>query len=400
MSRVQRPRTPRVAVADQVRLALDGLAARRTRSALSALGIAIGVAALVGVLGLSESSRADLMAELDRLGTTMLTVTPGQSSFGDPARLPEDAPAMVGRIADVAASASLWATQATVRRTDLVPEAETGGIVVQGADLEVLSTVRGTVASGRWLDQSLVQLPAVVLGADAARRLGIAELTEPRYVWLGEEWFAVVGILDPVTLAPDLDDSALVGTGTARRLAGDDLAPSAIHVRAAEGAVEGVRALLARTANPESPTEPRVSRPSDALAAQVAARGAFTALFLGLGGIVLLVGAIGVANVMVVAVLERRREIGVRRALGATRGAISRQFVTEAVVLSGVGGVLGSGLGALATAVWAGTQGWAMRLPPGLALGGVTVAILVGAAAGLYPAVRASRVPPTEALRA
>ncbi len=141
-----------------------------------------------------------------------------------------------------------------------------------------------------------------------------------------------------------------------------------------------------------------MSRPSDALAAQQAADETFTGLLLGLGAVALLVGGVGVANTMVISVLERRPEIGLRRSLGATRGQIRVQFLAESLLLSVLGGVTGVLLGLGVTALYASTQGWPTVVPLWAAGGGLLATLLIGAVAGLYPAMRAARLSPTEAL--
>lgn len=393
------PTVRRMSVADVLRLGARGLTVRPGRTALSALGIAIGITALVGVLGLSESSRADLSAQLDALGTNLLTVAPGQGFGGDEGTLPDESVAMIARVPTVTAASAVRAVDATVRRTDKVPESQTSGISVVAADLDLLDAVAAPVGEGRWLDAATQHYPAVVLGTTAARRLGIGPLGDGVDVSLGGRRFAVIGILGPVVLAPELDEAALVGTSVAHTLVDGDLPPTAVYVRVEPGQVVATRAVLGRTADPAAPDEVRVSRPSDALAAGDAADRSFTLLALGLGAVALLVGGVGIANVMVVSVLERRREIGVRRALGAPRSSIGGQFLLESVLLSLLGGAAGVVLGVAVTWAFAARLGWAVTVPWLPVLAGLACALAVGSVVGLYPALRAARVPPTEALR-
>jgi putative ABC transport system permease protein len=392
------PPPSRLRAEDVLRVAAAGPLARRSRAALAALGIAIGVATTVAVLGLSASSRAGLLATIDRLGTNLLTVAPGQSLLGEPVELPPAARAMLERIDGVQHAAALKVLdRVTVRRTDLIAPEETSGIFVAASDSRVHRALGTPVRRGRFLDAASSRLPVVVLGAVAAERLGMDRVGG--LVWLAERWFTVIGILAPATLDAQIDRSALIGFPYAIDLLGADRSATTIYVRAAPDDVPAVRELLAPTANPLSPHEVGISRPSDVLAARSAAESAFTGLFLGLGAVALLVGGVGVANVMVISVLERRSEIGVRRALGATRRHIAIQFLAESLLLAGLGGLLGTALGAAATAGYALERGWQTVLPAPALGGGVVAALAVGAVAGLYPAMRAARMSPTDALR-
>jgi putative ABC transport system permease protein len=389
----------RLGPVDLGRIAARGLGSRRLRSALTALGIAIGIAAMVAVVGIAESSRASLLATLERIGSNLLTVTPGQTFLGADASLPGEAVGMIERVGPVQAVSAVSSTSATVRRTDLIPAAETGGITVQAADADLLETLSGTLAAGRFLDDAVDSYPAVVLGSVAASRLGIADLDELVLVWIDERWWSVVGILDPLPLAPEIDRSALVGFDVARSLLGSDGAPTTLYVRSEPAQIGDVRSVLPATANPENPESVNVSRPSDAIEAQAAAATAFTALYLGLGAVALLVGGLGIANVMFMAVLERRGEIGLRRALGATRGHIVAQFLAEALLLAAVGGLAGVAIGSAVAIAYARSQGWLIALPIAGFAGGLLAALLVGGLAGFYPALRAASTPPTDALR-
>jgi putative ABC transport system permease protein len=389
----------RLAPRDVLRVGAVGLRARRLRATLSALGIAIGIAAMVSVLAISESSKADLLATLDRLGTNLLTVAPGQSIFGEAAVLPPQAQRMTERIAPVEATSAAGAVEGGVYRSELIPDVETNGIAVQAVDPSLPATVGASLAHGVFLNAATSRYPAVVLGTTAARRLGIDRAGGGVQVVIDDTRFAVVGVLEAVSLVPELDSAALVGFEAAARYLRHDGEISALYVRSSPEHTTDVRTVLARTASPESPEEVDVSRPSDVIEARAAAKSAFTSLFLGLGAVALLVGGVGIANVMVISVLERRSEIGLRRALGATRRHIGSQFLTESLLLSLAGGVGGVALGTAIAAVYAASRGWEVILPAAAIAGGVAAALAVGVGAGLYPALRAARLAPTDALR-
>jgi len=399
VSRLREISRSRLRVADLLRVGTIGLRARRSRTMLTALGIAIGIAAMVAVVGISASSRADVLAQLDELGTDLLRVAPGRTAFGDSTTLPESARDTAARVGPVTDAAGITAVEATVRRNHLIDDSVTGGILVAAADPSVLEVVSAQLADGRFLDAASSRLPTVVLGADAARRLGIDHVGDGVRVWLGGQWFAVIGILEPAPLAPDLDAAALIGYEVADELFGTTRSPSTLYVRTVPDQVEAVRAVLARSVDPESPNEVDVSRPSDALAARAATDAALRNLLLGLGAVALVVGGVGITNVLVISVLERRGEIGVRRALGARRRHVAGQFLVEAGVLAVLGGLAGVILGTVVTAVYARSQGWLIAVPVGALTAGVALALAVGLLAGVSPAVRAARLDPADAIR-
>jgi putative ABC transport system permease protein len=384
---------------DLARVASVGLRTRRMRAGLSALGIAIGVAAIVAVLGLSSSSQAGLLAEIERLGTNLLTVTNGQSFAGKTAELPLAAPAMIARIDPVETVAETGNVNGSVYRTPLIPAVETNALSVQAASLGLLHTLGIGVVQGRYLNAATAQEPAAVLGPAAAQRLGIDHVYPGERIWAGGMWLYLVGILGPSVLVPEIESSVLVGFKAAERYLQFNGHPNTVYLRAQNSQVAAVQSVLAATADPQAPNEVNVSQPSAALTARADAQGAFNGLFLGLGAVALLVGAVGVANIMVISVLERRSEIGLRRALGATKGQIRTQFLSEAILLALGGGAAGVAAGALATAIYASTKGWAIVIPTLAWAGGFGAALLIGAVAGLLPALRAARLSPTEALR-
>jgi putative ABC transport system permease protein len=389
----------RMAARDVVRVGAAGLRTRPARALLSALGIAIGIAAMVAMVGISSSSREQLNRQLAALGTNLLTVAPGQTTGGQDAKLPADAEAMIARIGPVTAvSATGTIRNAKVYRSDKIPKVETNGLTVLAARVSLPKTVGVTLRNGTWLNGITSRYPAAVLGADAAKRLGIGRASPQTEILVGGERFTMIGVLDPAPLAHELDTAVLIGWDIATDLFDFDGRATTVYTRSRDSQVEAVHAVLAVTANPQTPGDVSVSRPSDALDAKRAAEGTLNGLLLGLGAVALLVGGVGVTNTMVISVLERRAEIGLRRSLGATRGQIRAQFLAESLLLSALGGVGGVLLGIAVTTGYATYQTWPAVVPAWATTGGLAATVLIGGLAGLYPAIRAARLSPTEAL--
>ena len=389
----------RLKMKDLFFVALYGVRARRGRAALTSIGIGIGIAAIVAVTGISASGRADLLATLESLGTNLIKASPQAGFFGTQEKLPDGVVGMVERIGPVEEVTSTTQTDLIVRRSDFISEFEGGGISTIVTSPELLQVVGGNLIEGRFIQDGLSNIPVTVLGSVTASRLGINTLETPTKILIGNEWFGVVGILDELKIHPDLDRSVFIGYGVAKTLFDIDKETTTIYVRANPTYIEDVVEVIAPSMNPENPDQVQVSRPSDALEAQEAADAAFTNLLLGLGSVALLVGGVAIANVMVMSVLERRMEIGVRRSIGATRREIRYQFLLESIVLSGIGGLVGVVLGTGVTLGYTNYTDIVFSIPVSQVLGAILLALLIGAISGVYPAIKASKIQPAEAVR-
>lgn len=386
---------------DLVRVGIMGLRMRKVRAFLSALGISVGIVTMVLVTGIPASSQQALLDKLTALGTDRLKAQPlvpeGQQSI----KLPDQAAAMVARIGPVTATSEVANTHQSVRRTQSSDPNDTAALTVLAARPNLLHLVGGSVHAGHFISAKTSSLPTVVLGHKAAGTLGFDRLAvgnDAPLLKLGERWFTITGILNPMPLDPDLELSVFVGWSAAEHYLKFDGHPTVIYAKAPDHAIDSVKAVLAATVYPPLPDFVRVTNPSDALAAKRATQNAYSTLFVALAGIALTVGGIGVANTMYISVLERRREIGLRRALGASRGHIRGQFLTESVVLSLLGAFAGADIGCLSTTGYALTHDWPVVIPLRTVLLGMAASLVLGVLAGVYPSVNASRLTPTEAL--
>ena len=386
--------------ADTARLAAFSLGARRLRAILASIGVAVGVGSMVAVLALTASSQAQLVSTIQSLGTNLLTVEQGSGITGPEKELPPTVGLSIARVDGVeSVSSTAYIAGARVLRSDRVPSYRTAGLEVRAADPSLITTLQGRMLAGGFLTRATDRYRVAVLGYQAASAMGIANVSDRPRVWIGGAWFEVAGILEPLQLAPEIDRAALIGMPVAGELFGFDGHATRVYVRADPDRVATIARLLSRTVDPSRPDQVAVSRPSEALTAQLAVGSSATVLYLGLGAIALLVGGVGVANVMFVSVIERRPEIGLRRALGATRRHIAVQFLAESVLLAALGGAVGAVGGAAVTAMWAVLQGWDVVIPMPVIAGGVAAAAVVGGVAGLYPSLRAARLSPVTALR-
>lgn len=387
----------RLAIADQWRLAMRGLRGRPLRFVLSAIGIAIGVGSMVAVAGITQSSRVELNNQLAQLGTNLLRVYPADDLQGHPTVLPPTAAPMISRIGPVTAASAVGELKnLAVYRSPYVPTGHTSSVAVDAVDVSLLATLRGSVAAGHWFTPANAAFPTVVLGAAAANRLGIH--TPGTMVWIHDQWWTVIGVLKQLTLASDLDGAALLPRPAATTYANDDGTDTSVYARADDDEILAVSNVIPATASPQHPDEVGIDRPTDALTAQLAANDTLNRLLIGLAAVGLLVGGVGISNTMIIAVIERRQDIGLRRALGATRGNIATQFLAESALMSACGGLGGVLLGYAVTVFYSSLQHWGISLPLWVGATAVIVTAVIGAVAGLYPAVKASRESPTQAL--
>ena len=405
----ERPAETRLSVRDLLSEAGAGLMARPARVALTVLGTVIGVAALVATLGLSKTAGSQIVGRFSTVAATDVVITPVPGALGGSSAataIPWDAEARLQRLNGVAAAGTLSEVDVRGALVRSVPINDPLGqtdvqLPVRAASVGLWRAVRARMAAGRFPDagHSARGNRTVVLGKNAARRLGISSLDQQPAIFIGDRLYQVSGLLERVGRQPSLLGSLTIPNGTARREYGL-AAPGSVQVETEIGAVEVVVRQAPRALSPDAPQLLRVAAPPDPETLRAGVESDLNALFLLLGAVSLLVGALGIANVTLVSVLERVGEIGLRRALGAARRHIAAQFLVESGVMGLLGGIIGTALGVLVVVAVSAGRTWTPVLDPWVPLVAPFVGALIGLLSGAYPALRAAALEPVEALRA
>ena len=388
---------------DLVGVAFSGLVARKMRTALLLLGPMIGVAAIIAAVGLTDSAKGDLKRKVAELGTNLIEAT-AASSFGtsDPT-LPEDAVERARTVVDVeSVSAVVELTNVVVTPYEAVREFfETVPVPVLAADDALPAVLEVPLVSGRWIDEfdEVSGARSAVIGIGLAREFEVLP-GEVRSIVLGDHEYAVVGVLDSVELEPAFDNAVFIPFSAADEdFVADDILQNKLYVRAREGTEDTTAEALKVAVNLGGPDEISTELKSEALELASQSDRQLQLIVVAMGLLAIVVGGIGIANVMSISVIQRSAEIGIRRALGHTRGTIAAQFLLEAVVVGVLGGILGVAVGVAAIGVGVVAAGWVFTLQPILVPAGIAIAVVISVFAGLSPAVRAARLEPLETLR-
>ncbi len=400
----------RFLVQDLVIEASFGIGARPSRLIMTTLGTVLGIASLVVTIGFAQTAAGQIASQFDAVAATQVVIEPGTSrtAMGTTqaiARLPWDASERVERLAGVQRAGLIAAVPLGETTITAVPindpsAAKTLSPPLAATSASLLEAVRGHVVTGRYFDSGHDARGdrVVVLGADAAKKLGINRVDTQPSIFIGDHSYTVIGIVSGMERRADLLDSVILPLGTARTdfglLAPDELQ---VQIQVGAGALVGRQAPVAL--DPNAPENFEVQAPPSKSELQANVQADVNIVFLILGAIALLAGGLGIANVTLLSVMERVGEIGLRRALGATKRNIASQFIVESVVIGLLGGLIGSALGVFAVVIVSLVQGWTPVLDLWVALGAALLGAVVGLAAGAYPANRASNIEPITALR-
>ncbi|MEM7095946.1 MAG: ABC transporter permease [Actinomycetota bacterium] len=400
--------TPRLGLRDLIDEMVSGLLGRPGRLVLTALGTVLGITALVSTLGLAETAGNQIVSRFDELAETRVVVAPSDTGFGGQSgtsSIPWNAEERLTRLNGVAAAGTKSDVDVSGALSKSVPivdplginEHQIGVIATSGG---LLDAVRGQMATGRFFDAGHDERrdPVVVLGPAAAQRLNIFQVDIQPAIFIGEQAFVVIGIIDDVAREPDLLNAIVMPNGTAREFYGLS-APAEVHIDADVGATQLVAGQAAEVLAPDDVESLRVQASSGYTAVRADVEGDVNALFFVLGGVSLLVGGLGIANVTLVSVLERTPEIGLRRALGAARRHIAGQFLLESTVTGLLGGIIGASVGVLLIVAVSAVREWTPVLDGWLPFAAVGLGALIGLIAGTYPALRAAQTEPITALR-